>query len=53
MSNYGGMVVFNKDLDNDTRNITQIQFYVSLLRNIYTIQIITSFFLINCYIVGM
>jgi hypothetical protein len=39
MPNYGGMVVFNKDLDNDTRNITQIQFYVSLLRNIYTIQI--------------
>ncbi|UOY06038.1 hypothetical protein L0P88_19190 [Muricauda sp. SCSIO 64092] len=38
--NYGGQVYLSQDLGNGSFDITQIQFYVSLLHNIYTIQIL-------------
>lgn len=37
--NYGGMTEFSEDLGNGKRTVTQIQFYVSLLNNVFTIQI--------------
>jgi len=37
--NYGGMAEFSETLGDDKKIITQIQFYISLLRNVYTIQI--------------
>ncbi|WP_318343386.1 hypothetical protein [Flagellimonas baculiformis] len=38
--NYGGQVEFSMDLGGGQRTITQIQFYVSLLDNVHTIQIL-------------
>ena len=38
--NYGGQIQFSKDIGNKQKAITQIQFYVSLLDSVYTIQII-------------
>ncbi|MEM7487237.1 MAG: hypothetical protein AAF348_18670 [Bacteroidota bacterium] len=38
--NYGGMVEFSENLCDDKKAITQIQFYISLLRNVYTLQIV-------------
>ena len=37
--NYGGSIEFLTDLGNDKKAITQIHFYVSLLNDVYTIQI--------------
>lgn len=38
--NYGGQLQFSEDLGNGKKAITQIQFYVSILRDVYTIQIL-------------
>ncbi len=38
--NYGGQVQFSNEIDSNRKDITQIQFYVSLLDNVYTIQIL-------------
>jgi len=38
--NYGGMLQYKKDLGNGLKAVTQVQFYVSLLANVYTVQVL-------------
>ncbi len=38
--NYSGQIEFLKDLGNQKKAVTQIQFYVSLLENVYTMQML-------------
>lgn len=38
--NYGGMFEFSESLSDSRKAITQIQFYLSLIKNVYSIQIV-------------
>ena len=38
--NYGGMVELSNEIEDRKRHITQIQFYLSLLKDVYSIQIV-------------